>query len=285
MICAFWGVLAISVQGGGEEEAAAAKRLEAEAKRRIAEFNKAAAKATTPEDLLPAIQELGTTRHPRILAELKKLASHEAEVVRRQAVNEIAAYANADALKTLLAVLSKEATRGAYDEMGQCRGHETARQILELLDRFEIDDTTLKSVHGYFTNKIPMIASAAVELCGRLRRTESIDPLIALLRSLEGLNAPQPSIPNRAPGGPGFVKGGQQSGPSGPDAWAAWHRKQQLPAVVHSALETLLGQRKSDAAEYQKVWSEKRKVEREQEREKSNPKPQPPHEKDGDDGL
>jgi hypothetical protein len=278
MNCAFSAALVLCLQGGEDE---AAKRLEAEAKRRIAEFNKAAAKAASPDDLVQAVKELGATRHPRILAELKKLASHDAEIVRRQAVDEIAAYANAEALKALLSVLPKEAARAAYDDMGQCRGHETARQILDLLDRFEIDDAALKSAHGYLAHKVPMIAAAAVELCARLRRTESVDPLISLLRSLETLNAPQPSVPNRAPGGAGFVKGSPQGGPTGPDAWAAWHRKQQLPAPVHSALEAILGQRKPDAAEYQKLWTDMKKKAKEQEREKNKPKPPPPDDDDG----
>jgi len=250
---------ALAVTAQGQDE-----KLEAEAKRRLAEFNKAIAKATSDDEINAALKGLDSTRHPKILAELKKWGSHDSAVVRTQAVALIAAYApGADALKALLSILSKENSRAMYDETGRPSGHETPMQILDMLAVFEIDDSTLKTIHASMQHKIPMIANAAVRQVARLKRTESVDPLIALLRSLESLVAPQPSVSGGA-GTPGFVKGGNSGGPSGPDAWSAYYRKQQMPPEVHSALTSILGEKKADAAEYQKVWGEMKKRKKEE---------------------
>lgn len=214
------------------------KKKDEEAKAKVAEFKKKLKETKTEEDKAALIQEhLGQMQHTRLLDELKNWIMHPNGEVTRASADAIAKYKNKDAAELLI-----KAAAGRRDSAGQVK-------VIRAIGDTGYKPSVPKLV-GFFRNKENEVAREAVDSCGKLKSRDAIDPLITLVRELEGIrdDAGQPGgTPN--PGGVN-LPGGAGAGPENEQL----KRKQAVLSPAVRALQTITGEKYDKVKDWETWW-------------------------------
>jgi hypothetical protein len=222
--------LAAGVQGAGKDD-------EEEAKAKIAEFRKELKTCKTDQDIARAIGILGEMQHPRLLGELKTWLSKPSTEVAIAAAEQIARYKK-----------DKEASDALMSAAGSRKDKEAIVKCLRYAGDVGHKPATAK-LTGYFKHREVDVAREAVDSCGKLRSREAVDPLIALLRELEGIRESQPGT-----GGGGGLGGLVGGGGLGGMQEEQQKRKKDLTPAVLSALSHITGQKFETSADWNGWW-------------------------------
>lgn len=214
-----------------------AKKLEAEAKEKVAAFQKALSKAKKDDDVIAAIEELGKTRHEKILDALKTWVFKGSVDIRTAAIREVGKYEKEKAAADLL-----------LDAAAKSKEPEIAVKCLRGVGDVGVR-AVAKELLRFFENKSLDVAAEAVDACGALKSKATIGPLIDLVRRMEQIKdddgAPVPG-PDPGPGpGPG-------PGPAPRDNQK--DKKAKLLPAALSALRSITGEDKKDGQAWTQWW-------------------------------
>ncbi|MFN3485801.1 MAG: HEAT repeat domain-containing protein [Planctomycetota bacterium] len=215
----------------------AAKDSDEEAKAKIAEFRKELKNCKTDQDVARALQALGETQHPKILAELKTWLSKPSLDVAVAAAEQISKYKK-----------DKEASDALLGAAGSRKDKDAIVKCLRYAGDVGYKPAVTK-LTGYFKHREVDVAREAVDSCGKLRSRDAVDPLIGLLRELEGIRESQPGT-----GGGGGLGGLVGGGGLGGVQEEQQKRKRDLTPAVLSALSHITGQKFETSAEWTGWW-------------------------------
>ncbi|HXG62901.1 MAG TPA: HEAT repeat domain-containing protein [Planctomycetota bacterium] len=211
------------------------KDADEEAKAKIAEFRKELKNCKTDQDVARALGMLEEPQHPRLLAELKTWLSKPSTEVAIAAAEKISRYKK-----------DKEAADALLNAAGSRKDKDAIVRCLRYAGDVGYKPATAK-LTGYFKHREVEVAREAVDSCGKLRSREAVDPLIGLLRELEGIRESQPGTG----GGLGGLAGG---GGLGGMQEEQQKRKRELTPAVLSALSSITGQKFETAADWLGWW-------------------------------
>lgn len=231
MLCQAFGLLAILACGQDDKQA------EEEAKKKIEEFRATIKKAKSESDFVEAINTLGETQHPKILAELKTYLGKPSTEIRLAVAEQLAKYkkskeAGEALIKTALALGPKE------------------KDVASKLIAFSADTEAKELAKQYvnlFRHKDLEIARAAVDGCGKVKSKDAVDPLIKLVIDLENVKEDSsggvggPSMPG--PGGGGTAQEDEQV-----------KRKRELLQPAFSALRDITDEKWTKGKEWADWW-------------------------------
>lgn len=237
--------LAAAVQDPAADEK---KKKEEEAKAKIAEFKAELKKCKEVGDFCLAIQGLGSMQHPKILEELRVWLFNPAPEICAAAGEQISKYSKDPKAADMLLTAAKNRRDKNPEAQVKCLRY--------------AGDVGYKPVapvfHTYFKNKSTDVAKEAVDSVAKLGCAVSVEPLIKLLRELEG------SLDNTGLGGAG-LPGGNLPGanlPGGVDAGRPEDelrkRQNELKPAVEKALREITGERWPSAKEWDKWWKANR---------------------------
>jgi hypothetical protein len=232
-------VLSVAAQDPAVDEK---KKKEEEAKAKIAEFKAEIKKCKQAGDFCLAIQGLGAMQHPKIMDELRVWLFNPVPEICAAAGEQISKYSKDPKAADLLLTAAK----GRRDKDPEAQ--------------VKWDSSPSPPVfHTYFKNKSTDVAKEAVDSVAKLGCAVSIEPLIKLLRELEG------SLDNTGLGGVGGLPGGNLPGanlPGGVDTGRPEDelrkRQNELKPAVEKALKEITGERWPTAKEWDKWWKANR---------------------------
>jgi hypothetical protein len=210
------------------------KKKDAEAKDKVEAFTKALSAKKKDDDVILAIEELGKTRHARILEALKGWLGRGSPDIRLAAGKEVSKYEkDKGAAEALLAAGSRTTEADVAAKMirwiGDVRYRPIAKDVLKLLD-----------------HKSPDVAAAACDALGSLKAKVTVGPLIDLVRRLEqikedtGSSAPLPGPPTPGPA------------PAPKDDQKV--RKDKVLPAAMQALKDITSESKKDGQEWTGWW-------------------------------
>ncbi|HYF00726.1 MAG TPA: hypothetical protein VEJ18_17525 [Planctomycetota bacterium] len=231
---------------GAQDDAAKeeAKKLDEQAKARLAEFKKEYRTAKTDQeraDKIAGLSALGSPKHPRILDELKTYLRNPVPEIAIAAAEQVAKYEkNKDAADALMSAAS---ARREKDVIVKC-----VRYVGDVGYR----GVTSKVV-GLFRHKEVDVAREAVDTCAKLKAKDSVDPLLALWRELEQIK--DDKDPNGGIGG-GLGGGLGGGGVAGTNSIGDEQRKRKetLTPAVEDALGKISGETFKNLKEAQDWW-------------------------------
>jgi HEAT repeat protein len=213
-----------------------AKQAEEDAKKKLEEFRATMKKAKTESDVVDAINSLGETQHPKILAELRSYLGRPSTEIRLAVAENLAKYkkskeAGEAILKTALALGPKE--------------KDVASKLVEFAA-----DTEAKELAKQFTNlfrhKDVEIARAAVDGCGKVKSKDAIDPLIKLVMDLENVREDSGGAGSPPMPGPGTGGAAQED--------EQVKRKRELLGPALSALRDITDEKWTKGKEWSDWW-------------------------------
>jgi hypothetical protein len=178
---------------------------------------------------------LAEPQHPRLLAELKTWLSKPSTEVAIAAAEQISKYKK-----------DKDAADALVNAAGSRKDKDAIVRCLRYAGDVGYKPAAAK-LTGYFKHREVDVAREAVDSCGKLCSREAVDPLIGLLRELEGIRESQPGTG----GGLGGLAGG---GGLGGVQEEQQKRKRELTPAVLSALSNITGQKFETAAEWIGWW-------------------------------
>ncbi len=211
-----------------------AKKKDAEAKEKVDAFTKSLPKCKKDDDFIAAIEELGKTRHARILEALKPWLGKGSADIRIVGAKEIGKYEkDKGAAEVLLVAGSATKEPDVAAKMIRLVGDVGYRPIA-------------KDLVKLFGHKSADVAAAACDACGALKSKVTIAPLIDLVRQLEQIKDDQGS-PQEPP-----VPGPPTPGPAPKDDQKA--RKDKLLPAAMGALRDISGENKKTGQEWTDWW-------------------------------
>jgi len=240
-------ILSIAAQDPAADEK---KKKEEEAKAKIAEFRKELKTCKTEGDICLALQNLGSVQHPKILEELRVWVHRPQSDICGGAAEQIGKYAKDRMAADILMTAAKSRKDG--DGIIKClryAGDVGYKPIAPLFN-------------PYFRNKSTDVAKEAVDSLGKLGCAVSVEPLIKLLREIEG------TLDNTGTGGVGGLPGGLGNmpganlpgGAGGAGSPEEEMRKRQtdLMPAVQRALKNITGERWGTSKEWDTWWRKNR---------------------------
>jgi HEAT repeat protein len=204
-----------------------AKKLDEEAKARIAAFKKDLRACKTDADRVTCVNGLGSglgaMKHPRILDELKTFLKWPTPEVVICAAEQIGKYEkNRDAAETLVATAGARREPDVIVKCLRYAGDVGYRPVAPKLTAF-------------FKNRDVGVAREAVDSCAKLKSKDTIDPLLSLWRELDNIKEEKDEG-----GGLGGLGGGLTG--TNPVVDEQRKRKGDLTPAVSGALAKITGQ-------------------------------------------
>ena len=221
-------ILALALLGPQEDK---------EAAEAVAKFKTDMRNPSTPARAA-AIGELARTPHPKTLNAIVPYLAQDAMDVRKSAAATLGAFVDykKTALPALLgAIAPNQKDAGVVEALFQSIGKLG-------------DDTTLPVVHRYCDDKDPKIAKAALGAAAQIRKIQSIDVIIDVMKRLEKY-LPEPGNNNSGVDVVGVPGGGDD-----PNRVRA---REVIPACI-GALKTITKESYPSSKEWQLWWAKKK---------------------------
>jgi hypothetical protein len=219
---------------------------EAEADAAIAAFKQAYSRASTEDEQVLAVRNLGATVHPKTLAILSPLMAEGRPISTRIAAAMVLAdFGKVDGAPLVLIKAYQNADRRAASRPVRIR-------IIQSLGELKADEAA-GLINAAILDRDPWIARAAAKAAGGLRTAFAIDPLIKRLYLLESKDGEKPTsgngsgVPDPSSKKPGEVEGHHQT------------ERQVLQGPIHEALHSITKQRQTCADTWAKWWAQNRK--------------------------
>jgi len=227
------------------------KKKEEEAKAKIAEFKKELKTCKTEGDICLALQNLGSLQHLKILQELEVWLRRPQADICGGAAEQVSKYSKDRIAAEMLMAAAK--SRRDSDGIIKCLRYAGDVGYKPIAPQFP----------AYFRNKNTDVAREAVDSLGKLGCAVSVEPLIKLLREIEG------TLDNTGVGGvgglPGGVGGGMPGGnlPGGAGGAGSPEeemrkRQTELMPAVQRALKSITGERWGTSKEWDTWWRKNR---------------------------
>lgn len=229
-----WNSLAlVAILGFVQED----KQAEEDAKQKIADFNAALKKCKSESDYVEAINTLGETQHPKILAVLKGWLGKPSTEIRLATAEQLAKYKKSKEAGEALVKAAQALNSKEKDVASKLIGFSADTEAKELA----------KMYVALFRHKDVEVARAAVDGCGKVKSKDAVDPLIKLVMDLENVKEDSsggvggPSMPG--PGGGGTAQEDEQV-----------KRKRELLAPALSALRDITDEKWTKGKEWLDWW-------------------------------
>ncbi len=208
---------------------------------------KTAYKSKDVTERAAAVAELGKTEHEKVSAKLAQLLVVDGKEVRIAAAKALGALTQTDLRKKAVTQLSKTIPANAAEV-------DVIVAIVEALESIG-PGVGLAVLHQHFVWPQIPAAEGAILAAGKLKRKESVGPLITLLRILQLSSREAQNI---GPGGRTVTGGGLPGVGSGgavdPDAPK---RERALTPVAQRSLEAITRQTHKTWKEWEAWWKEK----------------------------
>jgi len=243
-------ILAAAAQDPAADEK---KKKEEEAKAKITDFKTELKKCKSAGDICLAIQGLGSLQHPKIMDELRVwLFNPDAEIC-AAAGEQTSKYSKDPKAADLLMTAAKGRREKSGEGLIKCLRYAGDVGFKPIAPMF----------NPYFRNKNTDVAREAVDSLGKLRSAYSIEPLIKLLREIEG------TLDNTGVGGvgglPGGIGGGLPgtnlpggAGGAGSPEEEMRKRQNELKPAVERALKNITDEKWGTAKEWDTWWKKNR---------------------------
>jgi hypothetical protein len=220
-----------------------AKKLDEEAKAKVAAFKKELRACKTDADRAKCIADLGSglgaMKHPRVLDELKAFLRYPTAEVAIAAAEQIGKYEKSrDAAETLVATASARRDGETIVKCLRYAGDVAYRPVAPKLTTF-------------FKNRDVSVAREAVDSCAKLKSKDTIDPLLGLWKELDAIQDDQADG-----GGLGGLGGGL--GGANPLLDDQKKRKTELTLAVSTAFSKITGQDAKNHKEALEWWRKSR---------------------------
>ena len=212
-----------------------------EAVEAISKFKKEMNNPSTPARAA-AVSELGRVHHQKTLLAILPWLTNDGGEVRKAAAAALAGFV--DFKKVALPALVSAIQPNQKDAM-------VVESIFQSIGKLG-DETTLPTVHRYCDDKDPKVAKAALTAAGQIRKLQSIDYIIDLMKRLEKY-LPDPSSGNAGVGGVGGVN---IPGGGGDDPNLA-RAREVIPACI-ATLKVITKENWPSSKEWQLWWLKKK---------------------------
>ncbi|MBI4232499.1 HEAT repeat domain-containing protein [Candidatus Peregrinibacteria bacterium] len=243
-----------------------------EAKKALEEFRKQIEKSKiTEDDTISTIGNLGGTKHPKVLDELKKQAKNykATNKIKIACIEEIAKYTKD---KNATGYLSE-----IYDSnYGKKETKDVSIAALEALGSVA-SESSVQQLHRIINDKDDDVAVAVVEALGGIKNKASVEPLLRLLKECEAVMDRIEAQANiaAAQSAKSSYGGGKGGNASGKQAAADAYKQQQglaptskasleqervkkLQPSVLTSLNSITKQSFSSAKEWESWWAKNR---------------------------
>lgn len=240
-------ILSVAAQDPAADEK---KKKEEEAKAKIAEFKAELKKCKETGDFCLAIQGLGSLQHPKVMDELRVWLFNPVPEICAAAGEQVSKYSKDPKAADLLLTAAKNRKDKNPEALVKCLRYAGDVGYKPVAPMF----------HTYFKNKSTDVAKEAVDSVAKLGSAQSIDPLIKLMREIEG------TLDQTGVGGVGGVPGvnlpganlpGGAGGVGSPEEEMRKRQQDLLPAVK-SALKSITGESYANSKDWSKWWAANR---------------------------